>query len=118
MPERVCEKCGQKKSDTISLFRFPKQEDCKKKWIEFVGNEHFVPKGHSALCSLHFKESDAKKGKTRTMKVNPIPYGIRISLPHRGGAPEATPCILETIHQKVTKLLEHTYVGKCQGFKA
>ena len=35
-----------------------------------------------------------------------------------GGAPEATPCISGTIHQKVTKLLEHTYVGKCQGFKA
>ena len=36
----------------------------------------------------------------------------------RGGAPEATPCISGTIHQKVTKLLEHTYVGKCRGFKA
>ena len=36
----------------------------------------------------------------------------------RGGAPEATPCISGTIHQKVTKLLEQTYVGKCRGFKA
>ena len=36
----------------------------------------------------------------------------------RGGAPEAPPCISGTIHQKVTKLLEHTYVGKCRGFKA
>ena len=36
----------------------------------------------------------------------------------RGGAPEATPCISGTIHQKVTKLLEHTYVGKYRGFKA
>ena len=33
--------------------------------------------------------------------------------------PEAPPpCISGTIHQKVTKLLEHTYVGKCRGFKA
>ena len=59
-----------KKSDTISLFRFPKQEDYKKKWVEFVGNEHFVPKGPSALCSLHFKESDLKKGKTRTRLIS------------------------------------------------
>ena len=41
---------------------------------------------------------------------NPLPCGIRISLPHAG--------ISGTINQKVTKLLEHTYVGKCRGFKA
>ena len=35
-----------------------------------------------------------------------------------GGAPEATPCISGTMHQKVTTLLEHTYIDKYQGFKA
>ena len=50
---------------------------------------------------------------------NPLLCGIRISLPRAGGgAPEAPPCISGTIHQKVTKLLEQTYVGKCRGFKA
>ena len=50
---RSCEKCGQKKSGEIYLFRFPKHEEHKKKWVEFVGKDYFVPKGHSALCSLH-----------------------------------------------------------------
>ena len=51
--------------------------------------------------------------------LNTIPYGIRISLPQMGGgAPEATPCISGTIHQKVTTLLEHTYIDKYQGLKA
>ena len=36
-------------------------------FVEFVGKDYFVPKGHSALCSLHFKESDIKKVKTRTI---------------------------------------------------
>ena len=66
MSGRLCEKCGQTKSDDISLFRFPKLEEYKKKWVEFVGKESFVLKVNSVLCSLHFKESDIKKGKTRT----------------------------------------------------
>ena len=59
-----------KKSDEISLFRFPKQEELKKKWVEFIGKEYFVPKENSALCSLHFKESYVKKGKTRTRLIS------------------------------------------------
>ena len=36
MSQRLCEKCDQKKSDDIFLFRFPKHEECKKKCVEVV----------------------------------------------------------------------------------
>ena len=42
----------------------------KQKGVEFVSKEYFVPKENSALCSLHFKESYVKKGKTRTRLIS------------------------------------------------
>ena len=58
------------------------------------------------------KQSLALENLTLFRTESEYPYHVR------GGAPEAPPCISGTIHQKVTKLLEHTYVGKCRGFKA
>ena len=49
---RSCEKCGQKKMGKFTFFDSQNMKSIKK-WVEFVGKDYFVPKGHSALCSLH-----------------------------------------------------------------
>ena len=61
---------------------------------------------------LHSRFAEISNVLTLFRTESEYPYHVR------GGAPEAPPCISGTIHQKVTKLLEHTYVGKCRGFKA
>ena len=49
---------------------FQNKMNVKQKGVEFVSKEYFVPKENSALCSLHFKESYVKKGKTRTRLIS------------------------------------------------
>ena len=42
MSGRLCEKCGQTKSDDISLFRFPKLEEYKKNMSDDVLSDHML----------------------------------------------------------------------------
>ena len=37
-------------------YRFPKQDEIKKKWIESIKKDNFSPSVYSVVCSLHFTE--------------------------------------------------------------
>jgi hypothetical protein len=45
----------------VSVFRFPKEEETKRKWIRAIRREGFEPNANSRVCEVHFKEEDILK---------------------------------------------------------
>ena len=82
MKSCVAANCSNKKSDTISLFNFPKDPELRQKWIKNVQRTRAEWKGptqNSVLCSEHFKSScfeasydlAAKMGLQKRRKLKP-----------------------------------------------
>ena len=60
MKSCVAAVCSNKKSETVSLFNFPKDPELRQKWIQNVqrtGTEWKGPTQNSVVCSEHFESS-------------------------------------------------------------
>ena len=55
-------KAGCSESAKLSIFRFPINEDLRKKWVKFLHRDNFQPNENHRLCELHFKASDIVSG--------------------------------------------------------
>ena len=48
----------------VTLFKFPQDEDLRKKWIDFCGNDiKWMPNTCSRICIDHFDKSDLRHNK-------------------------------------------------------
>lgn len=52
------QKCSVKNCDGYKRFKFPKNNELRKKWLEAIKNPNLIPKSSHGLCQLHFKPSD------------------------------------------------------------
>jgi hypothetical protein len=52
----------------VQLFRLPKKQETKKKWLEFIQNENKqnIENGESLLCINHFSSDSWKLNKDRS----------------------------------------------------
>ena len=71
-----CQKGYTSSTEKLSSFHFPlKNEELCKKWIRFVNKSDWVPRKHSVLCELHFKDIYKNKGKRMSLNwsMKPVP---------------------------------------------
>ncbi|XP_042904288.1 uncharacterized protein [Parasteatoda tepidariorum] len=56
----VVQKCkgNYKNGPKVSVFRFPKSEEMKRKWINSIKRDSYQVNSHSRVCELHFVEED------------------------------------------------------------
>nr|CAH7742419.1 unnamed protein product [Callosobruchus chinensis] len=63
----------------VHIFKFPKDQDFREKWLQAIHRENFQISEHSVVCHLHFVETDilhktsevdCKTGKTLTVNLN------------------------------------------------
>ncbi|RVE41124.1 hypothetical protein evm_014224 [Chilo suppressalis] len=54
---RGCNSSSRKNNEGLSFFRFPKNEDLRKLWIEKIGSENIKPAVVAKICSKHFEEN-------------------------------------------------------------
>ncbi|KAG8175476.1 hypothetical protein JTE90_004168 [Oedothorax gibbosus] len=61
MPSRCCVpycKGNYPTGPKVSIYRFPKDPDTAKKWIQAIQRKNFIPNKASRVCELHFKDPD------------------------------------------------------------
>ncbi|XP_015439266.1 PREDICTED: uncharacterized protein LOC107194192 [Dufourea novaeangliae] len=76
MPNRYCLLCGNR-NQLDSYYSFPKDKECRKKWLTFCGIGEEVLNTVTKLCSNHFQEDDIiRKGKTTIVRPNAVPSVI------------------------------------------
>ncbi|XP_076281087.1 THAP domain-containing protein 1 A-like [Lasioglossum baleicum] len=68
MPRRCCVPNCKGNYDTtlkgnnyISVFKFPKDEQLRKKWMAAIPHKNWTLTKYSAVCSLHFAETDIQR---------------------------------------------------------
>ena len=68
MPRRCCVPNCKGNYDSIlkdnnynSIFLFPKDEELREKWMVAIPRKNWTPSKYSAVCSLHFTETDIER---------------------------------------------------------
>ncbi|XP_035207555.1 THAP domain-containing protein 2-like [Stegodyphus dumicola] len=64
MPARCCVpgcKENYKGQPKVSIFRFPRDPDLRKKWIMAIHRKNFQPTKASRVCELHFAACDIER---------------------------------------------------------
>ena len=69
MPGDTCVVCGntRAKDKSVSMRRFPQDEAKRQRWIEALGLQDFIIKGHHRVCSRHFPNADARNDPQLTL---------------------------------------------------
>ena len=57
MPRKCCVPCctSNYRVFTTSVFRFPKDEECRQRWIKAINRKDFIPNNDSVVCANHFE---------------------------------------------------------------
>ena len=69
-------KCHQgHRSQSLALFSFPKDQELRIKWVEFVsGGSDWQPLKHSKVCEAHFRDKFILPGpKRKKLSSNAVP---------------------------------------------
>lgn len=73
MPGPYCVLCG-KCDKSVSYHEFPRNDESRKKWLDFCGIDENVLNTATKLCSYHFEEDKLiRKSKNTFLKSNALP---------------------------------------------